>query len=60
MPETSEETMTTPAATTSDLAQLGARIADRFHDAFGRTPVAERVQDMLAQATTLGQFADLD
>src|ERR1700756_3409270 len=44
----------------SDLAQLTARIADHFHGAFGRTPLAERVQDILAQATTLGRFADLD
>jgi hypothetical protein len=44
----------------SDLAQLSARIADHFHGAFGRTPLAERVQDILAQATTLGRFADLD
>src|SRR5262249_49056384 len=44
----------------SNLADLSARIADRFHDVFGRTPLAERVQDILAQATTLGRFADLD
>jgi nicotinate (nicotinamide) nucleotide adenylyltransferase len=44
----------------SNLAELSARIADRFHDVFGRTPLAERVQDILAQATTLGRFADLD
>jgi hypothetical protein len=31
----------------SDLAQLSARIADHFHGAFGRTPLAERVQDIL-------------
>ena len=52
--------MSEPTATTSELAQLSARIADQFHGAFGRTPLAERVQDILAQATTLGRFADLD
>jgi hypothetical protein len=52
--------MSEPTATASDLAQLSARIADHFHGAFGRTPLAERVQDILAQATTLGRFADLD
>jgi nicotinate (nicotinamide) nucleotide adenylyltransferase len=44
----------------SDLAQISTRIAERFQSTFGRTPLAERVQDILAQATTLGRFADLD
>jgi nicotinate (nicotinamide) nucleotide adenylyltransferase len=44
----------------SNVSQLCARVADRFHDAFGRTPLAERVQDILAQATTLGRFADVE
>jgi hypothetical protein len=52
--------MSTPTATTSELAQLSAQIADHFHGAFGRTPLAERVQGILAQATILGRFADLD
>ena len=52
--------MSAPTTTTSDLTQLSTRIADHFHGAFGRTPLAERVQDILAQATTLGRFADLD
>jgi nicotinate (nicotinamide) nucleotide adenylyltransferase len=43
----------------SDLAQLSQRIAERFAAAFGRTPLAERVQDILAQATTLGRYADM-
>jgi hypothetical protein len=43
----------------SDLARLSAEIAERFESAFGRTPLAERVQDILAQATTLGRFADM-
>ena len=41
--------MSEPTATTSELARLSARIADHFHVAFGRTPLAERVQDILAQ-----------
>ena len=43
----------------SDLSRLSAEIAARFEAAFGRTPLAERVQDILAQATTLGRFNDL-
>src|SRR4051794_39387242 len=43
----------------TDLTRLSAEIADRFEAAFGRTPLAERVQDILAQATTLGRFADM-
>ncbi|MFO0954561.1 MAG: NAD(+)/NADH kinase, partial [Isosphaeraceae bacterium] len=31
----------------------------RFEGSFGRTPLAERVQDILSQATSLGRFADL-
>jgi hypothetical protein len=42
-----------------DLAKLTTEIAGRFEAAFGRTPLAERVQDILAQATTLGRFADM-
>src|SRR5262249_7173346 len=44
----------------SNLSELSTRVAARFHDAFGRTPLAERVQDILAQATPLGRFADVD
>jgi NAD+ kinase len=42
-----------------EIAQLSERINARFESAFGRTPLAERVQDILAQATTLGRFADM-
>ena len=43
----------------SDLAQLSEQITSRFVATFGRTPLADRVQDVLAQATALGRFADL-
>jgi nicotinate-nucleotide adenylyltransferase len=43
----------------SDLEQLSKQISARFEEAFGRTPLAERVQDILAQATTLGRYADM-
>jgi NAD+ kinase len=43
-----------------DLSDVSARIAQKFQETFGRTPLAERVQDILAQATTLGRYADLD
>ncbi len=43
----------------SDLPRVSAEIAARFESAFGRTPLSERVQDILAQATALGRFADL-
>ena len=44
----------------SDLSDLRAKIAEQFQAAFGRTPLAERVEDIVAQATTLGRFTDLD
>jgi hypothetical protein len=44
----------------SDLTQLQAEIQETFQAAFGRTPLRERVQDILAQATTLGRFSDLE
>jgi nicotinate (nicotinamide) nucleotide adenylyltransferase len=44
----------------SELRQLCDEIANRFEALFGRTPLAERVQDILAQATTLGRFADME
>lgn len=42
----------------SDLSRLTAEIAARFESAFGRTPLQERVQDLLSQATSLGRFND--
>src|ERR1700709_1420059 len=42
-----------------EIARLSERINDRFESAFGRTPLAERVQDILTQSTTLGRFADM-
>jgi NAD+ kinase len=44
----------------SDLTQLCARLAERFHEAFGRTSLDERIQDILARASTLGRLTDLD
>ncbi len=43
----------------SDLSQLSARVNEAFVSAFGRTPLAERVQDILAQSMTLGRFRDM-
>ena len=44
----------------SDLTQLRTRVAEHFHEAFGRTPLAERVDDIVAQAVSVSRFADLD
>jgi NAD+ kinase len=44
----------------SDLTQLCTRIAGHFHEAFGRPPLDERLQDILTRATTLGRCTDLD
>jgi nicotinate (nicotinamide) nucleotide adenylyltransferase len=44
----------------SELIALSARINTQFEAVFGRTPLFERVHDILAQATTLGRFADLN
>jgi nicotinate-nucleotide adenylyltransferase len=43
----------------SDLADLQRRIDAQFQAAFGRTPLAERVGDIVAQATAVGRFTDL-
>lgn len=43
-----------------DLTELRRRIDATFEASFGRTPLTERVQDILSQATGLGRFLDLD
>jgi NAD kinase len=44
----------------SDLADLRARIAEQFHAAFGRTPLPQRIEDIVAQANSLSRADDLD
>jgi NAD+ kinase len=44
----------------SDLADLRGRIAEQFHAAFGRTPLPQRIEDIIAQANSLSSAADLD
>src|SRR4051812_6096446 len=41
------------------MSGLRIKIAERFSSAFGRTPLAERVQDVLAQATSLARYTDM-
>jgi nicotinate (nicotinamide) nucleotide adenylyltransferase len=43
----------------SDLSELQQNIDSQFQAAFGRTPLAERVIDIVSQATALGRFTDL-
>jgi nicotinate (nicotinamide) nucleotide adenylyltransferase len=43
----------------TDLDRLSEQIAERFTSAFGRTPLAERVQDIVVQATAVGRYADM-
>lgn len=44
----------------SDLHDLSRTIDKQFQASFGRTPLAERVVDVLSQATSLGRFTDLE
>lgn len=44
----------------SDLANLRDRIAEQFHAAFGRTPLPQRIEDIIAQANSLSRASDLD
>src|SRR5262245_40484670 len=41
------------------LSELQEAIRERFEATFGRTPLRERVQDILAQANSLGRYTDL-
>ncbi len=43
----------------SDLSDLQRQIDAQFQAAFGRTPLQERVIDIVSQATALGRFTDL-
>jgi len=43
----------------SDLSDLQRQIDTQFQAAFGRTPLQERVVDIVSQATALGRFTDL-
>src|SRR5215208_1147410 len=44
----------------SDLTELRASIAEQFHAAFGRTPLPQRIEDIVAQANSLSRAEDLD
>ena len=44
----------------SDLTRLRMRVTEHFHEALGETPLAERVQDILARAAALNRCTDLD
>src|SRR6188472_3164305 len=44
----------------ADLADLRARIDEQFHAAFGRTPLPQRIEDIVAQANSLSRAEDLD
>jgi nicotinate (nicotinamide) nucleotide adenylyltransferase len=41
------------------LPDLQQAIHERFEATFGRTPLPERIQDILSQATALGRYTDL-
>jgi nicotinate (nicotinamide) nucleotide adenylyltransferase len=43
-----------------DLAQIRQDVADGFEAAFGRTPLAERVLDIIAQAGGVGRYVDME
>lgn len=44
----------------TDLSELRARIAEQFHASYGRTPLPQRIEDIVAQANSLSSSTDLD